>query len=236
MKKLLSISLLTAGVMVAAPAAADDPFGLGLGGRLFIQDINKPIELMFGYAKPDVLGISRSIHSSMVSIGTIDHNGNMVDNWVEIFKTSAHPDKNLSGEQIATWHNTNLDTNGVVPLNFWASAGAVEVVFRWTNQSTGEVYYSDVLGLNPDRGMFPYTTVTYDTASYYDPGRWSQIGMEHFDGAAGAGGISWDWDDAIVTLTNVGATPTPIPEPETYAMMLAGLGLVGAVVRRRRKS
>ncbi|SDP79048.1 PEP-CTERM protein-sorting domain-containing protein [Rhodoferax sp. OV413] len=29
---------------------------------------------------------------------------------------------------------------------------------------------------------------------------------------------------------------TPVPEPETYAMMLAGLGLIGAVVRRRNKA
>lgn len=30
-------------------------------------------------------------------------------------------------------------------------------------------------------------------------------------------------------------TPTtPVPEPETYAMLLAGLGLVGAIARRRR--
>ena len=28
----------------------------------------------------------------------------------------------------------------------------------------------------------------------------------------------------------------PIPEPETYAMLLAGLGLVGAVARRRKSS
>jgi hypothetical protein len=28
--------------------------------------------------------------------------------------------------------------------------------------------------------------------------------------------------------------PTAVPEPETYAMMLAGLGLMGAVVRRRK--
>ncbi len=29
---------------------------------------------------------------------------------------------------------------------------------------------------------------------------------------------------------------TPVPEPETYAMLLAGLGLMGFVARRRRKS
>jgi len=28
----------------------------------------------------------------------------------------------------------------------------------------------------------------------------------------------------------------PVPEPETYAMLLAGLGLIGAVSRRRKAS
>ena len=32
-----------------------------------------------------------------------------------------------------------------------------------------------------------------------------------------------------------GMTVTAVPEPETYAMMLAGLGLLGAVVRRRKQ-
>jgi hypothetical protein len=36
---------------------------------------------------------------------------------------------------------------------------------------------------------------------------------------------------------NFTATATaPVPEPETYALMLAGLGLVGFQVRRRRQA
>lgn len=33
----------------------------------------------------------------------------------------------------------------------------------------------------------------------------------------------------------VSAIPTPVPEPETYAMMLGGLALLGAVARRKAK-
>ena len=35
---------------------------------------------------------------------------------------------------------------------------------------------------------------------------------------------------------SAGGPPTSIPEPETYAMLLAGLGLMGFVARRRRRN
>ena len=38
-----------------------------------------------------------------------------------------------------------------------------------------------------------------------------------------------------VTATTVQPPVTPIPEPETYALMLAGLGALGAVAKRRRR-
>ena len=43
---------------------------------------------------------------------------------------------------------------------------------------------------------------------------------------------------AIPNLAFIGAnyTVTPVPEPETFAMLLAGLGLMGAIARRRNKS
>ena len=48
-------------------------------------------------------------------------------------------------------------------------------------------------------------------------------------GLATPGGNYW----GSATLTNLPAAP--VPEPETYAMMLAGLGLMGFVARRRRQ-
>ena len=41
--------------------------------------------------------------------------------------------------------------------------------------------------------------------------------------------------DHIALSVNFQSAP-PIPEPETYAMLLAGLGLMGAIVRRRQRS
>lgn len=37
-------------------------------------------------------------------------------------------------------------------------------------------------------------------------------------------------------IYNLGTTVTPVPEPESYALMLAGLGALGFVARRRKKS
>ena len=93
------------------------------------------------------------------------------------------------------------------------------------------------------------STWSPDPTVPYFPGPWERVtytengaivGFE--DGVIPIGGrqIDWDYDDIVISLTNIGATrpsipPIPvIPEPETYAMLLAGLGVVGAVARRRK--
>jgi hypothetical protein len=42
--------------------------------------------------------------------------------------------------------------------------------------------------------------------------------------------VNYEDDAAFV----VGSNMAPIPEPETYALMLAGLGVVGFMARRRK--
>lgn len=49
-------------------------------------------------------------------------------------------------------------------------------------------------------------------------------------------GVNWKLADhwGYLTSVKVETNCVPVPEPETYAMLLAGLGLVGAFARRRK--
>jgi hypothetical protein len=56
--------------------------------------------------------------------------------------------------------------------------------------------------------------VSFSVTAGNQPGVWATVNDLHLSGAA---------------------VTTPVPEPETYGMMLAGLGLLGFIARRKRK-
>lgn len=82
-------------------------------------------------------------------------------------------------------------------------------------------------GVNPTESVsFRFLTGLNDTTGADLLSGLLQIGI-HVQGYAGGGSESF-----------VNGTPTitaPVPEPETYAMMLAGLGIVGFIARRRKR-
>jgi hypothetical protein len=60
-------------------------------------------------------------------------------------------------------------------------------------------------------------------------GVWSDAAFNRMEIRETTGGIEDDYFGQFYT----GGNAMPVPEPETYALMLAGLGLVGFAVRRR---
>ncbi len=84
---------------------------------------------------------------------------------------------------------------------------------------------SDNPGVNAGLGFRNFvgaidTTGTFSTVTFYGDG---------FGEYLVAGGT------IRYSTLDIGSVPeTPVPEPETYAMLLAGLGLVGFAARRKR--
>lgn len=148
------------------------------------------------------------------------------------------------------WLGTNSDLSNVYgvgagrgnnPDGLWIGANQIQFnpsfgasiqslnfdVASWIN-GTINVYSS----LNTLIGS---QTFTANYGAYSLPGTYqhfsfaSTSGVSHFDfvGNAVLGNTSID----NVNITTV----TSVPEPETYALLLAGLGLVGGIARRRKQ-
>ena len=84
--------------------------------------------------------------------------------------------------------------------------------------------YQSILGIQWDGFVYAVGTGTTDTFRYASI-IWG-----------GSGALQADGDNEIngILGTRADFTP-PVPEPETYALMLGGLALLGAVAKRRRE-
>ncbi len=72
----------------------------------------------------------------------------------------------------------------------------------------------------------------------YKNGEWSNIFYSNSKPLVGKTGYKYIRDHAGLPASQITVPThwvlTPVPEPETYAMLLAGLGVMGAVARRRK--
>ena len=114
------------------------------------------------------------------------------------------------------------------------------ITFHWNspvNISSATFYFDDADGYG---GVSAPASVTVDGINFpiADPSGPSPFSFV-------ANGLSFTGNDLVVTiqrnnswvfLSEVEFNAAPIPEPETYAMLLAGLGFLGFVARRRQQN
>lgn len=97
-------------------------------------------------------------------------------------------------------------------------AAGTELIFKLYVNNTGYSYFTGPGSRNPDGNTHARVQ------SEWSPGTTLVSFEDLYNGP-------FDYNDLSFSFTN---TVSGVPEPETYALMLAGLGVVGMLARRRK--
>lgn len=139
-------------------------------------------------------------------------------------------------------------------LNFTATSSSASYLFSWedlvslnakkgwstevdgkysltlTNSTTNEVLFNKNSILDGVTGDFAGVTSGAFQKTFSGLVSGSAYTLSFIGKWSGPNGANW------VTSSAPSVSISPVPEPETYAMFLLGLGVIGAVARRRSKA
>ena len=122
--------------------------------------------------------------------------------------------------------NINGDTASTTSTMTGSAAGAF--AYSAATDTAPDYYGTGLTGYHAIAGLNPNTTMT--NASFYEVANSSSSGAAQATVTAYAG--TWSFNTATGDLVYSSAVAA-VPEADSYAMLLAGLGMMGAIVRRR---
>jgi hypothetical protein len=211
----LSVSYATAANTI--PASATASFSSSAGGlaltltNTFASSIGSVGQVLTGISF-DVAGLSSSGTASYVS-GTL----------IEVANGGG---VSAASESELAW-NVDHPASSTLYLSVF---GGGQPDYGLLNQQLDYASANGSIAGNSPHNPFYQGTVSFALASLAGVSADSGISnvQFHFGTAQDSGFVSGD-------CTAGCSIPSPVPEPETYALMLAGLGLVGWMSRHRRK-
>lgn len=197
-----------------------------------------------------------SLNSFASSSETNENNSTSITNWTDAGDTAAEAGSgyanslasstDFSGNAVSG-EGGYVSSSGYRALDFAVDGpGVLTVTVPYTLSLTGEAsdcyycYNFDHASVSGNASFYSYTgsaeanssssTSFFLTDDYWNPSAASQSGtlvFGIFTSGPGNGSIRAGFD-----LSTQGVSV--VPEPGSYAMLLAGLGIVGAIIRRRK--
>lgn len=198
----------------------------------------QPGQAFSGYAGVSTIDFGASVPSDA---GPVVPGGS----GVTVYSTAG---ATFTGGALYNLANSPIDSITARPVgsvsNFWSvgNSPAIQTGPGLLTLTTAVQYIGFLWG-SPDN---------YNTVSFYNgdtllgsftgpaPGNGDQSASSYFNAYAGAGeqitSVKFASTLNALETDNFAYSVTAVPEPESYAMMLAGLGLMGAIARRRSQS
>ena len=160
--------------------------------------------------------------------------------WLTLnYQLSAVYDATLGGLLVTTFKNSNTNTFSTgLGGDGWSPQSGVEAggtYYGFPTASTGIANPGNAYAMIFVNTTNPLAALTQDQINklaYADCSPGGMMGATCMTGTSLAGyGATGTMEGYPVSQTITAA----VPEPETYAMMMAGLGMMGTIARRRRK-
>jgi hypothetical protein len=137
------------------------------------------------------------------------------------------PPKATVGTWLAAGPGNGTGSDAVVSFG----AGEAYVSFLWGSPDT-----YNTLTVTTTAGSYAFTSASPELVSIVANGNQDFASYLGFDATGGELITSLTFSSPKINAFEASnfSTTSPIPEPETYALMLAGLGVVGFMARRRK--
>jgi hypothetical protein len=167
-------------------------------------------------------------NASLLSAGSVvTYSGKTSTTWSVGTGTGSFLNLSNDGDQIFVYQGANAAPSFIYGLQFAHASGIIASPTVSNSTNTTNV-----------PGTLSAAAYTMFNAGNFDNGYYSGITSGTREALIAAIGDTSNWtssnSDTATTNWDTSFTVTAVPEAETYALMLAGLGLVGFMARRRK--